>query len=121
MRALTIKQPWAELIMLGVKDVENRSVGCNYRGKIAVHVSKQRAPGSDIDHDLLEDAKIWQAYKSIKNAGQVIGTVVLVDCVRDSGSEWAIPGRWHWVLASPRRYRNPIDARGMLGLWEWTR
>lgn len=47
MKALSIKQPWAHLIVSGVKDVENRSWKTNYRGRIFVHASKQTAFGKE--------------------------------------------------------------------------
>lgn len=39
MKALTVKQPWASLIMSGEKDVENRSWATRHRGLIAIHSS----------------------------------------------------------------------------------
>jgi hypothetical protein len=44
MKALTIKQPWATLIMTGAKDVENRLWHTNFRGRIAIHSSKKMDP-----------------------------------------------------------------------------
>jgi hypothetical protein len=49
----------------------------------------------------------------------VIGTVQLIDCIRDSMSDWAAPDCWHLVLAKPRRFKVPIMATGQLGLWYW--
>ncbi len=40
MRALTILQPWAEMIARGVKRVENRTWRTKYRGEIAIHAGK---------------------------------------------------------------------------------
>jgi hypothetical protein len=31
--------------------------------------------------------------------GALLGTLELVDCARESESEWAIDGHWHWQLA----------------------
>jgi hypothetical protein len=39
-KALTIRQPWATLIALGVKMIETRSWRTNYRGPIAIHAGK---------------------------------------------------------------------------------
>lgn len=36
-KALTIRQPWATLIALGVKTIETRSWRTNYRGPLAIH------------------------------------------------------------------------------------
>ena len=34
MKALTIKQPWASLIVHGIKDIENRTWRTDYRGPL---------------------------------------------------------------------------------------
>ena len=36
-RVLSIRQPWAELIVSGVKRIENRSWSTNYRGPVLIH------------------------------------------------------------------------------------
>lgn len=48
MKALTIKQPWAELIINGLKDVENRSRLTHFRGRFAVHAGLRRADFEDL-------------------------------------------------------------------------
>ena len=40
MKCLTIKQPWASLIIDGYKKYEFRSWKTNYRGKIFIHAGK---------------------------------------------------------------------------------
>ena len=124
MKALTIKQPWAQLIITGAKDVENRSRPTSFRGRFAVHVSLKRASYEDvgleaIPRDLREPVKL--AWERNASAGRVIGTVELVDCIRDSKSIWATDDYWHWVLRDPRPYTRPRPAKGQLGLWEWAR
>ena len=108
MKALTLRQPFASLVVAGVKDVENRSRPTKYRGVLAIHA------GLAIDNDamtahghLIDDMP----------AGALIGTVRVIDCVQDSESEWAIPGQWHWLLTEPRPFDTPIPAKGKLGLW----
>lgn len=49
MKALTIKQPWASLIMECGKDVENRSWSTSFRGRVAIHSSKKPDPREWID------------------------------------------------------------------------
>jgi hypothetical protein len=41
MKALTVKQPWAWAIVMGYKDVENRSRRTNHRGPLLIHAAKQ--------------------------------------------------------------------------------
>ncbi|MFH2071237.1 MAG: hypothetical protein ABIJ75_00105 [Actinomycetota bacterium] len=49
--------------------------------------------------------------------GAIIGFVELVDIIRDSDSEWAEPGMYHWVLREPWFLDGPIQMRGYQGLW----
>jgi hypothetical protein len=123
-KALSIKQPWAELIVRGVKDVENRSRPTQFRGRFAVHVSLRKAPYDDVKVDAIPRRlrqPIFQAWEANASAGRVLGTVELVDCVWGSDSQWAIEGYWHWVLRDARPYARSVPAKGQLGLWEWTR
>ena len=46
MKALTIKEPWASLIVQGFKKYEFRSWKTNYRGKILIHAGLTR---EDVD------------------------------------------------------------------------
>lgn len=39
-KAITIHQPWATLIVAGIKQFETRGWQTNYRGKLAIHASK---------------------------------------------------------------------------------
>ena len=48
MKVLTIREPWASLIINGYKEYEFRSWKTNYRGKILIHTS------STIDKDMLD-------------------------------------------------------------------
>ncbi|HUZ20619.1 MAG TPA: ASCH domain-containing protein [Acidimicrobiales bacterium] len=107
MKALTVRQPWASLIVAGGKSVENRTWQTNYRGRLIIHA------GAKVDRAAMaEHGHLVEAYP----AGAIIGTVRLVDCVRDSASPWAEAGAWHWVLADAEPC-EPISCRGRLGLW----
>jgi hypothetical protein len=46
----------------------------------------------------------------------ILGSVELVDVVRDSRSSWAEDGAYHWLLADPRPLPAPIARRGRAGL-----
>lgn len=50
MKVLTIRQPWATLIMLGIKQLETRSWRTHYRGELVIHAS---ATGSRTSVDTL--------------------------------------------------------------------
>lgn len=40
MKAISIRQPWAWLIVNGYKDIENRTWDTKYRGMVLIHASK---------------------------------------------------------------------------------
>jgi hypothetical protein len=104
MKALTVRQPWAELIVRGQKDVENRSRRTTHRGQLAIHAGLRReASEPEVQGQL--------------DRGAIIGVVDVVGCVQGSRSPWAESGQWHWLLANPRRLSKPILKRGALGLW----
>jgi hypothetical protein len=110
MKALTIRQPWASLIVAGIKDVENRSWRTNYRGRLGIHA------GSRVDQDAFD------AHRHLLDGdlprGALIGSVTVVDCIATSRSKWALPGHWHWVLADAKKLARPRPMPGKLGLWQ---
>jgi len=110
MRALTIRQPWASLIICGEKDVENRTWTTRYRGLLAIHA------GQRFDRDLQPWQRNIVARIDDLPRGAIIGVVQLMDVVRDSSSRWAEPQSYHWVLSEPRPI-EPVPMRGRLGLW----
>jgi hypothetical protein len=108
-----VRQPWAGLIALGQKDVENRTwlPELDIGSRFYIHVGRWD------DKDRWRDLEI-PAHRLFDTQGLVICTVRLVDLTRVSTSEWAVPGHWHWVLNDPKLIRSPRFARGRTGLWE---
>lgn len=55
MKTLTLHQPWASLVALGVKSIETRSWSTRYRGPLAIHAGKGWGPicpdGGACTHD----------------------------------------------------------------------
>jgi hypothetical protein len=50
----------------------------------------------------------------------IIGKVDLVDCVRDTQSEWSEPYQWNWVFENPVYFEKPIlEIKGKLKLWDF--
>ena len=49
MKALTVKQPWAWLLIHGTKDIENRNWPTSLRGEIAIHAAKGMPRGEYAD------------------------------------------------------------------------
>jgi hypothetical protein len=70
MKALSIRQPWAELILRGEKDVENRSWLTHHRGPLLIHASKTLVRES-MDEFGLDEETIPR--------GALVGVVEVVD------------------------------------------
>src|SRR6185436_8752017 len=92
MKALSIKQPWAWLTIHGGKDIENRPWKTRLRGRILVHASKA------IDVDALADFS--NVLPDSLKLGGIIGSVEIVDCVKESDSKW-FHGPYGFVLRNP--------------------
>lgn len=124
MKALTIKQPWAHLIALGIKDVENRTWRTHFRGRIYIHASASKPEYfKNLTlvqlHSLPVEAKENVVKRSYCTSA-IIGEVEIVDCIKDSKSIWAIEGSWHWVLKNAVMYEKPIpNVKGKLSFWEF--
>jgi hypothetical protein len=114
MKALTIKQPWAYLVVTGAKPIENRTWRTSWRGPLLIHASKV------IDEDGFADAEalLGRAIPRHRLAlGAAIGVVTLVDVLQESRSKW-FKGPFGWQLAEPRQFAEPIPCAGRLMLWE---
>lgn len=99
MKALSVKPPWAELIISGKKKIENRNWKTNYRGKLAIHECGENGRGI-IGHVELVDILPWhEAEKQYPDQKQYI------------------EGRYCWVMQNPVRLKEPIKAKGQLGLF----
>lgn len=107
MIALSIRQPWAWLILHGGKDIENRDWSTKFRGRVLIHASK----GMTRDewesawihaHSTGASPKALEAGLTRDNIqrGGVVGSVEIVDCVERSSSHWFV-GRYGFVLRDP--------------------
>ena len=97
-KALSIRQPWAHMIIHCGKDIENRTWRTNFRGRVLVHV------GATIDraaYDIL--APRWPELPAMTQlqTGGIIGMVDIVDCVDDDLSPW-FQGPHGFVLKNPK-------------------
>ncbi len=121
--ALSVRQPWAHAIIYFGKDIENRSWqgvnhGLNKRGRIAIHAAKG-----------MTKAEYWEAREFIDRLGWmcpdphalrrggIIGSVEVVDVVKESDSRWFFGPRG-LVLRDPRPC-NFIPSVGALGYFKW--
>jgi len=79
-RALTLTQPWAGLVVDGEKTIETRSWQVAYRGPLAIHASKAMTQDA---WDLVAYLRYGLIRRvDVSQRGMVLGTVDLIDVVR---------------------------------------
>jgi hypothetical protein len=111
MKAISVKQPWAFLIVNGNKDIENRSWPTKYRGHVFIHASKEIDQSAKQLYRDLIPASVY----SKENLGGIVGGVTIADCVEKHESKW-FQGPHGFVLADA--YPLPFRAlRGRLGIF----
>ena len=118
MKAISVRQPWAWLILYAGKDIENRTWATNHRGPLLIHAGQQRPTRADMEWCAAFRGKlsIDPPPKEALEYGAIVGQVELVDCVTQSKSCWW-QGPVGWQLAKPKRMR-PRPIAGRLGLFE---
>ncbi|KMO29727.1 hypothetical protein VQ03_29060 [Methylobacterium tarhaniae] len=125
-KAISVRQPWAHMILYEGKPVENRSWSTNYRGPVLLHAAKSMTNAECDDAlDLLEaisrqdqQANLQRRARILNDMrrGGIVGVVEIVDCVTEHPSPWFI-GRYGFVLANPRPLPF-VPCRGALGFFE---
>lgn len=124
-RAITIIQPYAHLIQIGEKPIENRTWETTYRGPLMIHAGKSRE---------------WLEPEDLANHptmvfGAIVATARLVVCLPKPSpvvtswnrERWGryghliehahAHGPWCWLLADVQPLATPVPYRGMQGLW----
>lgn len=115
-KALSIRQPWAWLIVHGFKDVENRSWSTQFRGLLLVHAGRTLDPRAAYAVELARSRGIAVPEVDDLPRGAIVGCVQVVDCVTAHTSPW-FEGPYAFVLGNARPL-DPTPMRGMLGLFE---
>lgn len=136
MKALTLTQPWASLVILGAKRFETRKWKTAHRGPLAIHAAR----------GFPEAAKALAVREPFQQAlfgshdpcpevlpfGALLGVVEVAGCCRteevaaakdaEHSVELAFgdftPGRYAWELRLLKRFAEPIPVAGHLGLWD---
>ena len=124
MKCLSVRQPWAWLIIHGGKDIENRTWRTRYSGPLLIHAAKtldesDYREGGDIYRVLSEGSALTVPPRDELVYGAIIGKVRLVTCRAEPiyDNPWAVFGCWNWVLKCPEAI-GPIPYPGRRGLFD---
>lgn len=117
MKALSVRQPWAWLIVNGHKDIENRNWRSDYRGPLLIHASKgmtqaEYREGANFAH---RRGVLVPLFHSLERGG-IVGQVTMTGCVAASDSLWFM-AEYGFTLADakPLKFRA---MNGQLGFFE---
>ena len=121
MKALSVRQPWAWLILNAGKDIENRDWSTTFRGRFLIHASKgmtrdEYLGGADLLAHI--DRRIFLPPFEQLERGGIVGMATLADCVEKSTSPWFF-GHYGFELRDvmPLPFR---PYKGALGFFEVT-
>jgi hypothetical protein len=123
-KCLSVKQPWASLIVHGIKTIENRRWPCKHRGPLLIHAGKTQDENAyndqmriACDNNRTERIEIL----SQRLLGGFVGVCVMTDCVSqgkeyDGIDNW-FAGPYGFVLDNARPFKDIIRWRGQLSMF----
>jgi hypothetical protein len=129
MRALSLTQPWAWLVVHGGKDIENRTWNTKFRGAFLIHASKGMKPSDyDAAQRFAESVHGYQFAHDMPlpeqlERGGIIGAANLYTVIHPLRPTempmrlpWHMPEQFGFVLGdvSPVPF---VACQGALGFW----
>lgn len=119
-QCISVRQPWAWLIVNGYKPIENRNWRTKYRGELLIHTSSFR-PSKKAwkEFQLMFDIEFDIQLPEMEEIefGGLVGKANVVDCVNYSDSKWFL-GKYGWVLEDQQRIRFVL-LKGMLKIFKY--
>jgi hypothetical protein len=94
--ALSIQQPFAELIMLGKKKWEYRSISTKIHERVYVYASKKPGPKERWEKSGYKPGSL--------PTGVLVGSVEIIGCKGN-------PGDYSWKLARPKRAKRMVKPK----------
>lgn len=116
--AISIKQPWAELILRGKKKIEVRNWTSPYRGRLYLHTGKVADGYRAISWGM---ADVFR--------GGYIGIIELAAVIPFTEERWEQwrdqhlsdgpyrSGLYAWMIRNPRRFATPVPGPGQVNVY----
>lgn len=129
MRAISLWQPWATFLVMGLKKTETRHWSTKFRGPLLIHASQTNA-------GMRNKSLFAMAEKLCENSahkvpvkfmfGGYVGIVNVVDCkriedIKPDSLDWLLgnwgENRFGWICENPVAFKNIVPAKGKQGFW----
>lgn len=121
MKCLSVRQPWADLLVSGRRGLEIRKWNTSYRGDLLIHAS--------LRVDRAECARLSVCPSGV---GAILGQAILHDVFLITQEVWELARPLHlevgprpygsetfgWSIGGVRRFDKPIPHKGFLRLFE---
>lgn len=128
MKVLSVRQPWAWLIAIGCKTIENRTWSRKFRGRVLIHASQAKAEELDgwqnrVAREYCQAHGI--AFPSDFDAlpkSAIVGSVDVEDIEYHEAynDPFAYDFQYHWKLGNARLFEHPVEGvKGKLFLWDY--
>jgi len=138
LRVLTVREPWATLIVMGFKDIENRCRPFSHRGPLLIHASKAHAKWEYDESckwvmthvpENRRPARLPTFDEARVTFGKIVGGCELVDCapyesrsisffklLPFGNSPWFDHSDYALVLSGAWKAVEPVPFKGQLCL-----
>jgi hypothetical protein len=118
MKALSVRQPWAELIALGRKTIEVRSRTTHYRGRLLICSGLNRSKFGTPMHGPIGEVGVAVCLVELLDSRVLTVTdSALTGYEVTQDPAFPLKMQWAWVLGSPVRL-PPIAIKGSLSFFE---
>lgn len=120
-KALSFRQPWAELVLQGRKTLDLRTWSTRHRGPLAIYASQTVEKEACLQHGLDPDQLTTGALVGLVD---LVGVVELDQAAYDARAAGHLSGRhfqeplFGWELANPRPLADPLPTSGRLLLFD---
>ena len=112
MKCLSIRQPWALLVCIGARTIENRSWDTSHRGEIAIHAGGYR---NAVKHFM--ELSAWdETINDTLSFGAIIGVAELYETRRFDERNWGDPcaeGPFCHLFRNARLFQTHSHTRGV--------
>jgi hypothetical protein len=120
--ALSIRQPWAELILRGIKTIEVRRTPARPMGSVYLYTSKRISSSPELDSRLRQ----YGIDPETLPRGVIVGTVDILESRRSQESDASaaqlspehLAGTYSWVVGNAVRFPTPLPVEFVpFGTW----
>jgi hypothetical protein len=125
-KALSIRQPWAWLIVNGYKNIENRTWPTRFRGRVLIHASKgmTRDEYDDVEDFLMFSESLnmqsirLPSFQALERGG-IVGAATITGCTPSArrSSPWHIEGQFGFEIADAKALPF-LECKGALGFFD---